>query len=347
MTDQLTATAPAPASAADDEVRAALDRRAAAPPRVPLWGTASAGAWIVAAVLVLAVPDTTRFRVDATTAFGIVLAVVAAVIAVAAAVSLQSERTRSALSRRLPWAIAGAVWIVVWELSTAKSGWLAPPYFAAPQQLLYEAFNDRGILARSLGSSLVLLATGFLIGLIVGIATGVLIGWSERADYWVHPALLYLGPVPAIAWIPIVFVAAPTSFLGAVFLIALTVWFPVTLLTRAGVVSTPRAFYDVAQTLGADTRFLVTRISLPSALPSIFTGAFMGLGMSFATLTVAENFGVNAGLGWYINWKKGWSAYPAMYAAILIMVLFCGGLLIALLRTRDRVLRWQKDLTRW
>ena len=56
---------------------------------------------------------------------------------------------------------------------------------------------------------------------------------------------------------------------------------------------------------------------------------------------------VKNGLGWYINWKKGWSAYPAMYAAIALMVIICGSLLTAELAVRNRVLSWQKDLTRW
>ena len=73
----------------------------------------------------------------------------------------------------------------------------------------------------------------------------------------------------------------------------------------------------------------------------------MALPTAFVTLTIAETLGVNSGLGWYINWKKGWSSYPAMYAAIAIMVILCGSLLSLELSIRNRVLAWQKDLTRW
>lgn len=307
--------------------------------------------YLALAAIILWVPDTDRFWVEGNLAAATIALLVAALLSLTFLVSRTRTRTaaRSAatLAHWTPWLTFAGVWLLIWEWATAKTGWLAPPYFTPPQQLLAEAYKDRVLLAQSFGNSLTLLSIGFLIGVLAGLSTGLIMGWSKTANYWVHPILQYIGPVPTLAWVPIIFVIFPTAYSGAVFLIALSVWFPVTVLTRAGVMSVPRSYYDVAQTLGASQRFLIFRISLPAALPSIFTGLFMALGISFVTLTIAENFGVNSGLGWYINWKKGWSAYPAMYAAIVAMVLFCGGLLTLLLAIRRRVLSWQKDLVRW
>lgn len=271
------------------------------------------------------------------------LAAAAGIFAALSAGGFFSARLRAAA----PWSALGAAWFLCWELATAKSGLARPPYFASPQELVAQFWRYRTLLAESFANSLQLLVLGFLLGAAVGVFTGTAMGWSRRTDYWLHPVIQFIGPVPALAWVPIIFVLFPTSYSGAVFLIALAVWFPVSVLTRAGVASVPRSYYDVAQTLGASAAFQIFRIALPSALPSIFTGLFMGLGVSFVSLTVAENFGVNSGLGWFILWQKGWSAYPAMYAAILLMVLFCGGLMTLLLRIRSRALRWQKDLVRW
>lgn len=245
------------------------------------------------------------------------------------------------------WLLGSILWALFWEYSTAKTAALAPPYFQSPQAVLNAIWTDHGLLAGSLGNSLLLLVVGFLVGLVAGLVTGVTIGWFQQANYWVHPVLIFLGPVPSLAWVPLVFVLAPSAYSGAVFMIALSVWFPITVLTRAGVLSVPRSYFDVAQTLGAKGPFLVARISLPAALPSIFTGAFMALGASFVSLTVAENFGVNSGLGWYLNWKKGWGDYAGVYAGIVILVVVCGALLTVLFRSRNWVLRWEKELTRW
>jgi NitT/TauT family transport system permease protein len=291
-----------------------------------------------------AIHDTTTFTVTA----GLVVAGLAALSwAVSGVRGRFAARVAARLAHGAAWLFGSAAWAVFWEISTAKTQLLSTPYFAAPQEIFYHLWNDRVILSESLGNSLQLLALGFVLGLIAGLATGVVIGWWQQANYWVHPVLMFLGPVPTLAWVPVIFVLFPSTYSGAVFLIAVSVWFPITVLTRAGIVSIPRSYYDVAQTLGARNWFLLLRVSLPAALPSIFTGAFMALGSSFVSLTVAENFGVNSGLGWYLNWQKGWGDFPALYAGIVVLVGVCGLLLTLLFRLRSWALRWEKELTRW
>ncbi|AYG02179.1 ABC transporter permease [Gryllotalpicola protaetiae] len=339
-------------------IHAALER-VANPERVyPVTVGAGVAAWLAFGAISKFVPDNVDLpmaatgSIEQTTGFVVIVSLVIAAVWAAIWV-LGSVRgpARAWAVRHLThdakWVLGAGLWFVFWEFSTAKTGLLAPPYFDAPQQILTSLWAERGILAESLGSSLLLLAVGFAVGLVAGLATGVTIGWFQAANYWVHPILIFIGPVPSLAWVPIVFVLFPSTYSGAVFMIALSVWFPITVLTRAGILSVPRSYYDVAQTLGAKGWFLVARISLPAALPSIFTGAFMALGASFVSLTVAENFGVNAGLGWYLNYMKGFGNYPGLYAGIVVLVLVCGAALTLLFRFRNFVLRWEKELTRW
>jgi len=339
-------------------IQAALER-VANPERVhPATVGSGIAAWLLFAGVSQFLPDNVDLpmaatgSIDETTGF-VVIASLAIAVAWSAIWVLGSvpgaARAWAArhLARDAKWVLGAGLWFVFWEFTTAKTSLFAPPYFDAPQQILTSLWEERGILAESLGASLLLLAVGFAVGLLAGLITGVTIGWFQAANYWVHPILIFIGPVPSLAWVPIVFVLFPTTYSGAVFMIALSVWFPITVLTRAGILSVPRSYYDVAQTLGAKGWFLVARVSLPAALPSIFTGAFMALGASFVSLTVAENFGVNAGLGWYLNYMKGFGNYPGLYAGIIVLVAVCGAALTLLFRVRNFVLRWEKELTRW
>jgi NitT/TauT family transport system permease protein len=353
-----------PAAPAETTVQGAARIHAALekvthPVRVnPILISAGILGWIAFGVVTRTVPDSPALplrdsaAVHRTTPFtatlGLVVAGLAALLwALSGVRGRLGARAAARVAHGSAWLFGSAVWAVFWEISTAKTQALSTPYFAAPQEIFDHLWTDRTLLADSLGNSLELLASGFVLGLLAGLATGVAIGWWQQANYWVHPILMFLGPVPTLAWVPIIFVLFPSSYSGAVFLIAVSVWFPITVLTRAGIVSIPRAYYDVTQTLGAKSWFLLLRVSLPAALPSIFTGAFMALGSSFVSLTVAENFGVNSGLGWYLNWQKGWGDFPALYAGITVLVGVCGVLLTLLFRLRGWVLRWEKELTRW
>ncbi|MES2944447.1 MAG: ABC transporter permease subunit, partial [Pseudomonadota bacterium] len=184
-------------------------------------------------------------------------------------------------------------------------------------------------------------------GSLTGFLVGVLIGWSRRANYWIHPVLRVLGPLPTTALLPISFYFFPSSWSTAVFLIALGTGFPVAILTWSGVAGVNRNFYDVARTLGASQWFLVLRVAIPAALPQVFVGLFMGLGHAFATLVVAEMLGVKSGLGWYLTWAQGWASYPNMYGALLLMALLFSGIITLLFLLRDRVLSWQKGTVKW
>ncbi len=245
------------------------------------------------------------------------------------------------------WLVALPMLLGLWLLVTAKVVLLPVPFFAPPQALVEVFLDDWPRLGESLLHSLWLLLNGVVLGGVAGFIAGVAIGWSQRIGYWVHPVLRILGPVPSTALLPICFFFFPSSWSASVFLIALATWFPVTVLTWSGVASVDKAYYEVARTLGANSRFLVLRVAIPAALPHVFVGLFMGLGASFSVLVVAEMMGVKAGLGWYLQWAQGWAAYANMYAALLVMALLCSGLITLLFIVRDRVLSWQKGAVKW
>ncbi len=277
-------------------------------------GLAAATAWFVAAALTAFWPD----KIESDWAYTGSLAAACGALAVALALAAFAGVRFTVfhrLQRLSPWLFVLALFLATWEAVTAAS-------------------------AR-------LLATGYCLGAAVGFVTGVAIGWSRLAGYWIHPVLRFIGPLPATAWLPLAFFVFPSSFSASIFLIALATGFPVTVLTWSGVAGVNSAYYDIARTLGATQRFLVLKVAIPAAMPHVFVGLFMGLGNSFAVLVVAEMLGVKAGLGWYLQWAQGWAAYANMYAALLLMAFLCSGLITLLFRLRDRLLSWQKGLVRW
>lgn len=237
--------------------------------------------------------------------------------------------------------------LVLWDLLTAKTTVLPAPFFPTLDKIVDAYRNDWLLLLQSAAHSIRLLITGYLIGVIVGFGTGVLIGWSARANYWVMPFMRLIGPIPATAWIPIAMVVFPTSFWASVFLIALATWFPVAVMTSSGIANVPKSYFEVGRTLGADEKYLIRHIAVPAAFPTVFIGLFMGLAMSMLTLVVAELLGVEAGLGWYINWAKGWAQYGKVFASLLVIAVLFSAIIAAMFKAKDRLMQWQKGLVRW
>ena len=328
------------------EVRAdtAARTRPGAPGELWRYGLAAAALWAGVAALTWAWPDA-----DDLGRTGLLAAAAAGVGAMLAllAVSARVRPLPAALRHAGPWLIVLAAGLGGWELVTAKLDLLPRPFFAAPQSMLEVLTDDWPRLGESLLRSLWLLLPAYLLGAGAGFLTGIAVGWSRAVGYWVHPVLRLIGPVPAVAWIPIAFFVFPSSRSASTFLIALATFFPVAVLTWSGVASVSAAYYDVARTMGAKPWFLVRKVAVPAAMPSVFVGLFMGLGASFSVLVVAEMLGVKAGLGWYMQWAQGWAAYANMYVALLVMAGMCTALITVLFRLRDRLLSWQRGLVRW
>lgn len=246
-----------------------------------------------------------------------------------------------------PLIAVALLFLTGWELATSGFRWFPLPYFPSPAGVLQSLVTDRDVLFDSAWHSLLLLLGGYTLGVVAGLFSGICIGWFPQARYWGMPLLKIVGPIPATAWIPLAMVIAPSALFSAVALIALAVWFPVTMLTASGVSNTRASYLDVARTLGAGRAYLIVHVAIPAAMPSIFIGLFMGLGASFLTLVVAETVGVKAGLGWYVSWAQGWAEYGKVYAALVIMAAFFSTLMTALFMVRDRVLVWQKGTIKW
>lgn len=246
-----------------------------------------------------------------------------------------------------PILTAAALLLCLWEIFTSGVRLLPLPYFPGPAKVLHSLITDRMLLFDSTWHSLILLLSGYALGVIAGLITGLFIGWSPPVRYWGMPLLKVVGPIPATAWIPFAMVVSPSALVSAVALIALAVWFPVTMLTASGISNTRASYLDVARTLGAGRGYLIFRVAVPAALPNIFIGLFMGLGASFLTLVVAETVGVKSGLGWYLSWAQGWAEYGKVFAALVIMAAFFSTIMTTLFKVRDRMLVWQKGVIKW
>lgn len=246
-----------------------------------------------------------------------------------------------------PLVAAATLALCAWEIITLKAALLPIMYFPPPERVIQTLLDDYRQLLDSAWHSLLLLLSGYFAGTICGLFSGITIGWSRQARYWGMPLLKIVGPIPATAWIPMALIIFPQSNLSGIALIALAVWFPVTMLTASGVSNTKASYLDCARTLGAGRWYLISRVAIPAAMPSIFIGLFMGLGASFLTLLVAESTGVRSGLGWYIDWARNYSDYTKVFAALVIMALFFSTLMTVLFKMRDRVLVWQKGVIKW
>lgn len=279
--------------------------------------------------------------------FTYLLAVLLTIFTIIALLSYYKLGVKAWIEERSLFVAVAILFLNVINIVTKKLGLLPIIFFPTFDKIIGVIVEDRDFLALCLGSSGKLLFTGYFFGAIAGFVTGIAVGFSNSANYWVSPLVRILGPIPATAWIPLVLISFPTTFSASVFLIALSVWFPTTVMTSSGIFNVRNAYFEVSSTLGAGKYYQIFMVGVPAAMPHMFIGLFNGTCASFITLMTAEMLGVKNGIGWYINWQKEMMAYANVYAGLIIIAVTFSILITLLFKVRDNVLVWQKGVIKW
>lgn len=250
------------------------------------------------------------------------------------------RRTRYA--KQAAFRFASGIALALFDLLATKLRLTPQPFFPGPAQILESFLIEGPYIGTNILYSLRLFGTGFLFGVLLGVGTGIIIGWFPKVHYWIYPVLKITGVIPAVAWMPFALTLFPTPFAAAVFLIVISSWFTVASQTSFGIQTTPRSQFEAARTLGGNTSYLVFHVAIPHAMPQIFAGITTACASSFTCLVIAEMMGQPGGLGYYINVAKVWAAYYKIFAAILIMAILFSMILAILGAIKSYVLRWQR-----
>ena len=151
---------------------------------------------------------------------------------------------------------------------------------------------DQGIL-RFTWLSLVLVAKGYLIALVIGTPLGFMIGLSKFFTKMTDPIIQVLRPVSPLAWLPlgmVLFLGAGrnASELAALFTIAICSMWPTVLNTAVGVRAIPQDYLNVAKVLKLSKWKTLTKVMIPATLPYMFTGFRLSLGIAWLVIVAVE-----------------------------------------------------------
>jgi sulfonate transport system permease protein len=250
--------------------------------------------------------------------------------------------TNSKLQKRLaPW-IAPAVLLAVWEVAS-RTGLLPKTLLPSPLEVA-QAFVRavlRGDLLVHLGVSALRAGLGMLIGAGIGLALGLLTGLSRKLQLVFDTPLQMMRAVPALALVPLVILWFGLGETAKLFIVAVTVMFPVYLNTFHGVRSVDPQLIEMARTYHVSGFAMYREVILPGALPSILVGLRFALGMSWLVLIVAETIGAEQGLGYVAMNAREFMQMDTLVLTIVLWALL--GKLADVLASslEQRLLPWQ------
>jgi NitT/TauT family transport system permease protein len=185
---------------------------------------------------------------------------------------------------------------------------------------------------------------GLALSLGVGIPTGILMAYSERANRILYPLIYFSYPVPKTALLPAAMILWGMRDGSKVAIIFLIIVFQVIVSVRDSVRNIDPAMYLVTVSAGANPAQIIRHVTLPAILPELLTSIRVALGTAVSILFFVEGYGTKYGMGYYI--LDAWSRidYTDMYIGIIIISVVGFALFVTIDFMSDQLCKWSKPL---
>lgn len=186
---------------------------------------------------------------------------------------------------------------------------------------------------------------GFCLGSLLGVSTGILIGWSSFWDNFCDLVINFIRSIPKTALAPLFIVWFGLGDMSKILLISFSSYFFTVIPTIEGVRNIDDLYVKTARSLGANQWQILTTVVLPSAMPSIFAGLRLAAATALIILVMVEIIAGNDGLGYLLQEARG-NLDMAMMFATLITLGVLGYLLDAGMQRLGRlIMPWRKGKT--
>jgi nitrate/nitrite transport system permease protein len=205
-------------------------------------------------------------------------------------------------------------------------------------------------------TSIITVATGFLLASLIAIPIGILCGLSTTIYTALNPLIQTFKPISPLAWLPIVTLIVSAvyvsddpmfakSFINSAITVTLCCMWPTIINTTVGVSSIDKDLINVSRVLRLSWFTNVFKIVLPSSIPMMFAGLRVSLGIGWMVLIAAEMLAQNPGLGKLV-WDEFQNGSSNSLARIMVAVLtigLIGYLLDRLMLLLQRTVSWDKN----
>ena len=204
-------------------------------------------------------------------------------------------------------------------------------------------------------TSVLTVATGFLLASLVAIPLGIICGLSSTIYTALNPLIQIFKPVSPLAWLPIVTIVVSAvyitddpmfskSFLTSAITVTLCCLWPTIINTTVGVSTIDKDLINVSRVLRLGWFTKVTKIVVPASTPMMFAGLRVSLGIGWMVLIAAEMLAQNPGLGKFVwdEFQNGSSNSMARIMVAVFAIGLIGFLLDRIMLMLQRAVSWDK-----
>ena len=210
--------------------------------------------------------------------------------------------------------------VVLWELWARRSA-SRNPVLPAPSRIWSAFLDTASLLPDHVAATLTATVFGVLCGVVAGIVLAVVVSSWTVARRVLQPLLVVSQTVPVQVLAPLLVLWAGFGLAPKVIVVALVVFFPVSVSTAAGLQGVDGELLELVRSFGASRPVLLRMVMIPAALPGLFAGLRISLTYAVAGAVIGESIGATSGLGLYIARSQRAFRYDQVFVGVIIVAL--------------------------
>ena len=216
-----------------------------------------------------------------------------------------------------------------------------PVKLPGPDRVLQSLVEIIDLIPGAMWVSLQMVLVGLALGMVTGLATGVIFGYSPFVRRFFEATLDNLvRPVPFFALIPLFILWFGIGFWPQVALVALGIFLMFSLTTLEAIRNVPHIYVQAALTAGAGRFHVYRTVVIPAIIPHLVGFLRLAVAAAWGLDVAAELTGSRTGLGYVMTVRQQYLDPAGM---LMIVFIFCGLAVIF-----DQTVRFAAGrLTRW
>ncbi|MCM8540658.1 MAG: ABC transporter permease [Lentisphaeraceae bacterium] len=212
-----------------------------------------------------------------------------------------------------------ALFILCWDLSIRMLK-ISPFTLPSPAAVLSSTIKNISELTLSAFNSFLIAVSGFLLSLIFGTLTGLIMSQSRIIERSLYPYAIFLQCVPIVALAPVIILWFGYGLPAMIMISFIISIFPIITSTVNGLTSVKKEYLELMKLYEASKLQILFKVRLPSAVPYIITGARVSAGLSVVGAIIGEYFaglsGKSRGLAYLIRSNEQNADFPYLFATI-------------------------------
>jgi len=231
---------------------------------------------------------------------------------------------------RLIGLLSVAALILVWYLITlgaAESRVVSPAILPTPLEVGRRLFSlitggadaEGATLGLHVAASLKRVISGFFLAFVVGVPLGIIAGVSGPVRAALAPHALFMRNIPLAALIPLTMVSFGIDEQQKTMFIFLAVAPFLMGDAMVAIVRVPDKYVETAQTRGASTLQIITKVLIPLAMPAIYGSMRTLFGLAVGYIMLAELVNADLGLGHMLLVGQRRSDLPTIFASLVVI----------------------------